>query len=206
MLEASSRSKFDIVPWNSSFEIGIEVLDEQHRRLAALINEFAQSYVYGNDIDEPIRILDDMVAFVEFHFDTEETLWAELSVNDPLFKDHVKTHSGFVGKIRLFQSKLSVENRQKVMDELLAFLITWLAHHILYEDKIYSLVLHQVRAGIDISTAKQQAQETMSGRTSVLIQSILSMYKELSSRTLALEREAYSRQVAEQALLDQEQY
>lgn len=206
MPDSASRAKFDIVPWNSSFETHIAIIDEQHRQLVALINDLSHEYVYGREIGEAERILDALIDYAAYHFKTEEALWAEVLTNDSLLESHLNTHTGFVDKVRAMQSRLKVDDRRSVIDGLLSFLTGWLAHHILYEDKRFSLIFLQVREGVDLNSAKLLAHEAMTGQTSGLIQSVLSMYKELSSRTLALERESYLRQVAEQALLDQEQH
>lgn len=52
MLDQTPRTQFDIVPWNSSFETGIAIIDEQHSRLVKLLNELAYSYVCGVDHSE----------------------------------------------------------------------------------------------------------------------------------------------------------
>ena len=206
MLDAATRPKFDIVPWNTSFETSIAIIDEQHHQLVTLINTLAHEYVHGAELGEVKRILDALIDYAAYHFKAEEALWAKVLANDNSFKKHLKTHKGFVDKVRAMQAKLKKDDKLNTIDDLLSFLTGWLAHHILYEDKLFSLVYLQVREGTDLNLAKLQAQESITGQTSGLIQGVLSMYKELSSRTLALEREAYSRQVAEQALLNQEQH
>lgn len=206
MLDSAPRSEFDIVPWSSSFEIGVAIIDEQHRQLVALLNELGQGYVCGAEDSEVKRILVALIDYADYHFATEEALWAELPINDGLFEGHVKGHSGFVGKIRAMQSRLKKDDSHTVMEDLLSFLVTWLTHHILYEDKYFSLVLLQVREGKDLEAAKQHAHAAMTGQASVLIQRVLAMYKKLSSRALVLERGEYSRQLAEQALAAQEKH
>lgn len=206
MLDEVPRSEFDIVPWHSSFETGIAIIDEQHRRLVELINDLAHQYVNGISQKQTEQIINALVDYAAYHFTTEEALWAEALTesNDNWLRGHLKTHHGFVDKIRAMQSKINTDDNLAVLDELIAFLTSWLAHHILYEDRRLALMLQQVRKGVDLNTAKQHAIDAMRLQTSALIQSVLSMYKELSSRTLALERESHSRQRAQQALLDQE--
>lgn len=206
MLDEALRPQFDIVPWNTSFETGIAIIDEQHRRLVALINDLAHETVYGGEESVAERIVEALIDYAAYHFATEEALWAEVLVNDSALEGHLHTHGGFVKTVLEMQARLQTDDSRTLIDGLLSFLTSWLAHHILYEDKRLSLVYLQVQKGADLDSAKRYAHETMTGKTSGLIQSVLSMYKELSSRTLALEREAYSRRVAEQALLDQEQH
>ncbi len=142
--------------------------------------------------------------YAKYHFETEESLWAEALVDDEWFAGHLKSHQGFVDKVRGLQNETTENNAEASLDDLLSFLTGWLAHHILYEDKRLAVVLLAVRGGEQIADAKRQALEAMSGSASGLIQSVLSMYKELSTRTLALERESYARKLAEEALRAQE--
>ena len=206
MIDQPPREQFDIVPWNPSFETGIAIIDEQHTQLVRLLNELAYGYVCGVGHSEIEPILNALIEYAAYHFEMEEALWAELQVNEKMLEGHLKTHQSFVETVRAMQSRLNTDDHSTVISDLLSFLISWLAHHILYEDKRLALVLLHVRAGMALDAANQQAHAAMSGQTSVLIQIVLSMYKELSSRTLDLEREAYARQVAEKALAAQEQH
>ncbi len=197
-------SAFDIVPWNPSFETGIDVIDEQHRRLVGLLNDLAHQYVYGLELAEVERIVDGLVDYTAYHFDTEEALWEEVLAGDKWFEAHKDTHDGFVQTVRRLQSELVRSKNMPALDDLLSFLTSWLAHHILYEDKRFSVLWLEMRGGHDLNTAKKKSLEVMSGQASGLIQSVLAMYKQLSTRTLALEREAYARKQAEQALREQD--
>lgn len=205
MLDATPRSQFDIFPWNSNFEIGIAVVDRQHRHLVKLLNELAESYMHDGREAELERIINALIDYAGYHFRTEEALWAELPEDDMLLAEHVTAHNDFVDQVRVMQARLQTDDSTVLLEDLLSFLLTWLVHHILYEDKHFAVVLMQVRKGIDLETAKQHANTVMAAQASLLSQRVLSMYKELSSRTFALEREASFRQQAEQALLEQEQ-
>ncbi|OZC37541.1 hypothetical protein B9Q17_13420 [Marinobacter vinifirmus] len=196
--------RFSIVPWNSSFDIGIEVIDEQHHQLVALLNDLASQYVHGVDLARAHRVVEGLIDYAAYHFETEEAIWAEALVDDPWFKAHCRGHSGFVEKVRHFQQGLDEHNLESVLHEMLSFLTGWLAHHILYEDKRLSVVVLAAREGKDSEAGKQAAQKALTGQASSLIQSVLSMYKQLSSRTLSLERESIAREKAERELRKQQ--
>lgn len=66
-----------IVPWNPSFDTGIPIIDEQHRQLVDLLNDLAGQYVHGADAQHALRILDALVDYAAYHFETEEALWQE---------------------------------------------------------------------------------------------------------------------------------
>src|SRR5690554_826191 len=190
MLDATPRSQFDIFPWDANFEIGIAVVDRQHRHLVKLLNELAESYMHDGREAELERIINALIDYAGYHFRTEEALWAELSEDDMLLAEHVTAHNDFVDQVRVMQARLQTDDSTVLLEDLLSFLLTWLVHHILYEDKHFAVVLMQVRKGIDLETAKQHANTVMAAQASLLSQRVLSMYKELSSRTFALEREA----------------
>lgn len=193
-----------IVPWNPSFDTGIPVIDEQHRQLVDLLNDLAGQYVHGADAQHALRILDALVDYAPYHFETEEALWQESFEEDVWLEGHLQAHQGFVDKVVSLREEFSENHQTFALDELLSFLTSWLAHHILYDDKRMAVALLEMRDGSDLVNAKNSSAEAMSGKASGLIQSVLSMYKELSSRTLALEREAYARKKAERALKEQE--
>ncbi len=197
---------FDIVPWNSSFETGIGIIDEQHQRLVELVNDLARQHVAGLEPKRVESVVGALADYAAYHFDTEEALWAEVLGGDKWLDDHHRTHHAFAVKIGSLWCELVRGEATPELDGLLTFLVGWLAHHILYEDKKFAVAVLAAQRGVDVQDAKQQAEEAMSGKTSGLIQSVLSMYKELSGRTLQLEREAYARKRAEQALREQDDH
>lgn len=206
MSDISVRAQLDIVPWSSSFETGIAIIDEQHQRLVALINDLAHAFVQGGSVSEIERVLDALLDYAAYHFEAEEHLWAEVLLDDSWYTGHLETHASFFTQVADMRAQLySADDADSaaLLDELLAFLTSWLAHHILYEDKRFSLAYLQLRDGVDIDAAKHNAVVAMTGQTSKLIQNVLVMYKELSARTLNLERAAHLREVAEQELLKQ---
>ena len=74
MIDQPPRAQFDIVPWNSSFETGIAIIDEQHSQLVKLLNQLAYGYVCGVEHREIEFILDALIDYAAYHFETEEAL------------------------------------------------------------------------------------------------------------------------------------
>jgi len=201
-----SPTAFDIVPWNRSFETGIDTIDQQHRQLVKLLNDLAHQYVYGLEPDQLKGIVDGLVDYAAYHFETEEGLWIEAFKDDEWFTRHHHSHDGFVDKVRSMQAQVEQSPSLAGVDDLLSFLVSWLAHHILHDDRSMAVALLEVRKGLSLPEAKAASHEAMSGQVSGLIKSVLSMYKQLSGRTLALQREAYAREMAERKLREQEEH
>ncbi len=191
---------FEIVPWSRGFEVGISVIDEQHQQLVKLLNMMAAHYVEGLSPDRAHQIFDELANYAVYHFKSEEALWLETLPEDRWTQDHLGIHHAFERQVGQWRDSLRQRPISEVVDGALGFLTRWLAHHILYEDRRMAHTLLAMKAGATLEEAKRQAQDAMSGQTSRLINTVLSMYEALSSRTLGLQRESIARQRAEEAL------
>ncbi|MCK0163575.1 bacteriohemerythrin [Marinobacter sp. S6332] len=206
MTRNKSRDAFDIVPWSQSFETGVEIIDEQHRQLVNLLNNLAHQYVYGFEAEQFKDIVSGLVDYAKYHFETEECLWEEAFEGDEWLVQHRNSHDGFVGKVREMQAQVEHSATLSGIDDLLSFLISWLAHHILHDDRSMAFALKELRKGQTLADAKAISKKALSGQASSLIHSVLAMYKQLSGYTLALQREVHARDMAERQLREQESY
>lgn len=88
----------------------------------------------------------------------------------------------------------------EIIEGIVKFLIRWLAFHIIDNDKRLALVVHNMRKGLSLEEAKVATDKKMSGSIRVLIETVMSMYDGLSSRTLDLMRERHERRKVEEEL------
>lgn len=190
---------FDVFPWNVNFETGISKIDEQHKTLVRLLNQLASFLATDNEI-ELKRVFEELADYADLHFNDEEHIWQPYFLDDEWYISHVHTHGSFLPRVLEIQKKHEKESLGHVVEEILKFLIHWLAFHILDTDKRMSIVLHSVDQGMSLGQAKEHANEEMSGSVQMLIDTVLSMYDTLSSRTLDLMRERGERIKAEAAL------
>ncbi|MDO8988049.1 MAG: bacteriohemerythrin [Sideroxyarcus sp.] len=193
-------SPSDIFPWNDNFETGIPIVDEQHRKLVELLNKLASHLAYGVDKPELNQVFDEMTDYTLIHFQTEEGIWRQYLPTDELSLQHEKTHLDFVKEVILLQGKQDSLATEQVIDEIVVFLTHWLAFHILESDKNMAKIVLAMQQGMTLSEAKEKAHIEMSGALRILIETVLSMYDTLSSRTLQLMREIAERQRAEDRL------
>lgn len=84
--------------------------------------------------------------------------------------------------------------------DIVSFLTQWLAYHILDTDKRMAIAVKLIESGESIEQAKSRSNEKMSGSMQVLINTVLTMYDNLSSRTMDLMREKSLRKQAEMEL------
>lgn len=189
-----------IFPWNSNFETGIALIDEQHRRLVDLLNDLAAHLAYGAATPGLAEVFSELSDYTQYHFETEEAIWKKYLACDEAFAEHQKNHRDFVSEMMRIKGEQAALENEEVIDEVVSFLTHWLAFHILESDKHMAKIVLALEQGMTLSEAKDKAVGEMSGAMRVLIETVLGMYDSLSSRTLQLMREVAERQRAEEGL------
>jgi diguanylate cyclase (GGDEF)-like protein/hemerythrin-like metal-binding protein/PAS domain S-box-containing protein len=189
-----------IFPWNENFDTGINVIDDQHRKLIDLLNNLASHLAFDAPIPELNRIFDELSDYAAYHFGTEEAIWREYLADDDMYQAHDLTHSEFVNETIKLKACLAQLSGDQVIKEVVSFLTHWLAFHILETDKHMAKIVLAIQQGSSLPDAKAKATAGMSGAARVLIETVLTMYDSLSSRTLDLMREIVERQRVEQNL------
>lgn len=114
------------IQWQSTFSVGIQVIDEQHQHLIQIINALAA------ELDTkvgPVEVKDFFKEFVnygEYHFQTEETYFNKYDY--PERPAHLAAHAEYR---KTMQSFLVREGDSRtIAAELLAFLEKWWVGHI----------------------------------------------------------------------------
>lgn len=190
----------EIFPWNDNFKTGIAHIDEQHRRLIDLINMLANHLAHQSDFDTLDSIFTELSEYAAYHFRTEETIWSRYFHEDELETEHKRAHHSFVEDLLSLKSEKNTTPLDQIVADILSFLTHWLAYHILDNDMHMAKIVGCMQSGLSLEEAKTQAKQEMSGAMKVLIETILSMYDSLSSRTLHLMKEIIERQRAEAKL------
>ncbi len=111
------------------YQLGHYEIDKQHRILFMLFRKTRYDVLNKNEI-EITTILLDLIKYAIGHFDYEEELMEKS--NYDLYEEHAVQHLIFKNKILTMLQK---EKNEKVANDLLDFLKTWLEQHILQEDK-----------------------------------------------------------------------
>jgi len=191
----------EIFPWNKNFELGIDVIDEQHEKLVSLINKLANKLAAQSSEVQIHKVLNELVDYTIYHFTTEEAIWNQCLSGDAMMLEHINTHQDFVDEINTVKKNMQNVSESNVSEKVLSYLTHWLVFHILDTDRRMAQIIINVEQGMDLQQAKEHARNTMNGAMTALIESVLSMYDSLSIQTLALMREIAERQRAEQKLM-----
>ncbi|MGB0989656.1 MAG: GGDEF domain-containing protein [Halarcobacter sp.] len=190
---------FEIFPWNENLEIGIEEIDEQHKTIIELLNKLANSLTQDEAI-EVEETFNELAKYADFHFKSEEKVWQKHIKDEELLKQHNHSHESFLPKVLELKEKNKDKNYNEAIEEILLFLIRWLAFHIVDEDKRFALVIKALEDGKSMQEAVFETESMMSGSMKSLIETILSMYDKLSIKTINLIRERKARLKAEKEL------
>lgn len=120
--------------WNSTYEFGIDDIDNQHRKLVRILNTLWDSHNAGADRDAIGSIIDELVFYTKIHFNNEEKYMEDIDYSG--LKDHRLIHRELTSQVIKIQEDYK-KGTANLDDRLIDFLKSWLSNHILIEDKKY---------------------------------------------------------------------
>ena len=123
----------EFIQWNKSLETGIELIDEQHKRIVDYINDLRVAQTKG-DRNAVAKTIDDVIDYTQSHFGFEEVLLADAEY--PLLNAHKKVHELFIRRV----SDLSLRfknGEDNIAVEMHQLLGRWLINHIQKDDRHY---------------------------------------------------------------------
>jgi diguanylate cyclase (GGDEF)-like protein/hemerythrin-like metal-binding protein/PAS domain S-box-containing protein len=189
-----------VFPWNDGFKVGILEIDQQHERLAGLVNVLANHLIYNADVPALNAIFTGLADYAVYHFEAEEKIWRQFLPEDAWEIRHKKMHQAFIVEVSRLRDADGGKPLDEAVPEILSFLTNWLAFHILDSDKRMAKLVRAIQSGLPLEEAKHLASHEMRGSTRVLIEALLSMFQSLSFCTLQLLKEIMERQKAEAKL------
>ena len=126
---------FEIFPWNSNFEVGIEQIDNQHKELVRIINLLAANLVNGSNDVVLNKIFNSLANYADYHFKEEEEIWSKYFNNDEWHSEHDTTHSSFIEDVLKIKGNEDNKPLDDVIGDIISYLTHWLAYHILESDR-----------------------------------------------------------------------
>jgi len=130
----------DIV-WDHVLSVGVDEIDEDHRRLVDLFNILNHSVTEGDAPDYLAAVLEELINCTAWHFSHEERLMLKYSYEETA--EHKTEHQELIQGARELQQKI-LQAGKLVSDDELVFLERWLTQHILTDDMRLGAYLSQV--------------------------------------------------------------
>lgn len=122
-----------LITWNPVSEIGIPLLDEQHRGIVSIINSFDYSIRSSKELEFNLNAIFMIVdCYSRLHFTAEEDFMRSAGYHD--LENHINEHSRFTNQSFAFVSQ---SMRLRDPNIYLDFLLNWWKMHMNNSDKKY---------------------------------------------------------------------
>ena len=125
--------------WKKEFELGIDSIDEQHKKLLEIgnrINDLLSSHDDGDDnYDEIYTVIEELKDYTVYHFKTEEDLFIKYKY--PEYSIHKKEHDDFIAYVESVNLDSLDDNQKHFLKELLGKIVQWVFKHIITTDFMY---------------------------------------------------------------------
>lgn len=127
------------IVWDHKLDTGIEVIDSQHKRIVAYINDLEVAKIKG-DKAMVNEVIEQLIDYTQSHFGFEEAMMEEAGYK--FIKPHKKVHELFIKRVTEFTIRAA--KGEEIADELHSMLGKWLLNHIANEDRDYSRTVQQM--------------------------------------------------------------
>lgn len=123
------------IQWDNSYSVNNSTIDEQHKKLFRLINNFSENIDSKPGSENISKLLNGLKDYIVFHFKTEE-MYLRLC-NYPDFELHKKEHEQFVGEVADIERKL-INGVLPNPAEIVTFFTLWIVEHVKESDGAFS--------------------------------------------------------------------
>ena len=125
--------------WDDKYSVGVEELDNQHKRMFNTINELLNSLETNTAEEHLGGVIESLIQYKMFHFATEEKYFEEFNYEGK--DDHIAKHKFFNDKLEEMRSRNPNYNIEFGY-ELVDFLEDWLINHLMVTDQKYVECFH----------------------------------------------------------------
>ena len=120
--------------WRHAYSVGIQSIDEHHKKILAIINELYEHMQNGTGESEYKTVIGELKDYASYHFIHEETLMFEAKF--PGAEVHKANHEEYRNKVDALAKAFKEQP-----EDLMVFLKEWWSFHILRVDMQYKELL-----------------------------------------------------------------
>ncbi len=125
-----------LIEWSNELSVGIDSIDEQHKKLVNMINALNDAMLTGSSNELLGKIFTGLAAYTQKHFSYEENMFAEYGYTDS--EEHKRQHNELIAQVVELKEKFMDNPQGTISADLMQFLKRWLTNHIMRTDKEYS--------------------------------------------------------------------
>ena len=129
------------IVWKEAYSLGIQAIDEQHKKLLSIINELYDAQKLGTTQAIISDVINKLTDYTVYHFNMEEQMQTENRY--PQYEEHRQEHLGFIARLEELK-KDAQKNNLLLSLKTLDFLKDWTISHILGTDKDFAAYLKVV--------------------------------------------------------------
>ncbi len=131
-----------LIKWNDEqMNVGLGLIDTQHKELANIINSFA--YALDNNKEQEILLdtIEQLIDYTKYHFSVEEEYFDKFDFSE---KDiHKSEHAYFINYLNDLKNSIDITAKQGAPEtvnqsiDILQHMIKWFVSHISGTDREY---------------------------------------------------------------------
>ncbi len=127
------------VKWTSDLEVGVKIIDDQHKELFSRMNKLYNAVISEENADSVFDVFCYLEQYIFMHFQEEENLMDRkkiFALDSAYYKKHIEQHTSFASNFREFKKDMKLLNENAVlMSEFLPWIKNWIFFHISGTDK-----------------------------------------------------------------------
>ncbi|RLD81011.1 MAG: hypothetical protein DRJ10_06710, partial [Bacteroidetes bacterium] len=128
------EKRSDLLSWNESFSIDLNIIDQQHKKWIDFINILYRSFKNEAPTEEINENISKLLDYTDYHFGFEEKYLEDF--NCPKQDEHKELHEKFINTIKMYQYQLA-DGKHNAVYKLIIFLNSWVLRHIQVDDRAY---------------------------------------------------------------------
>ena len=127
--------------WGSILSVGVDEIDEDHRKLVNIFNILNHAVTEGESPEYLAAVLEELINCTVWHFSHEDRLMLKYDYEG--LEEHRAVHQELIKSAKELQQKV-LQADKPMVDEDIVYLERWLTEHILTEDLRLGSYLSQV--------------------------------------------------------------
>jgi hemerythrin len=124
-----------LMTWTEKLSVGVVALDNDHKKLVAMVNDLYDAMQAGHGRDKLGPILGELIKYTKEHFAREESFFARTGY--PAAGPHKQQHEALTRQVVEVQEKYAGGSAATLSLDVMHFLRTWLVNHIQGSDQAY---------------------------------------------------------------------
>ena len=127
-----------IFQWEPKLELGIDLIDQQHKQLLSYANSFFIQHCSGNAQQSARESIAFLQQYILYHFQAEEAFQVECSY--PSYRSHQAQHSFLAMQVKAHQVRLEASDfAPDSIEAFYRFFMGWISNHIMEDDLAFAL-------------------------------------------------------------------